>query len=272
MVNSQKEPNISHLQQAAMQMAAFINTWRSEISDKKDLAPNIAPSELEAFLKKAEKCGIAATVAAYIVLGCEYFFRIRRISGVEIDQYLDDMLTRLEKVLTPLQAYLLVQLVEPIAKKRMSNMRIPIVYGPFSLSAYQPTILFATANLGDRQPPKILVPLRRGRLPRMGPIVAGVWIDTLAEGEGGLGVNLCRILLRRKILTHEFEAWVSKIGSMLSNLTRRSFTDGWLEKWPLEELMKQCRLNPSVAFERIGDWRIFEALYSINWRRRSSAK
>jgi hypothetical protein len=232
MGNLQNRKDNSPLHSAAEQMAEFIDIWRCEISENRDLAPNISPSKLEDFLKRAEKLGIRPTVSAYIILGCEFIFRIRRMTKRDINVFLDEMEARLvggnDGLLTPLQAHILVKSVEPIAIEYLSRIRMPIAYGPWSSSDYVGLFL-SSMPLGERRQPKLLIKPRRGRIPTLGPIIAGVWIDTVAQKSKGLGIELCEILLQRKIQPQEFAHWKSKLKEIIPELSHYTFLDDWLE-------------------------------------------
>lgn len=267
----QKLKDNSPLRSAAEKMVEFIRNWRSEISDKKDIAPNISPSELEDFLTRSESQGVRPTIAAYVILGCEFTFRIRRVREKDINIFLDDMESRLgggpEPMLTPLQAHIVVKSVEPMARKLLTKIRMPIIFGPLSFSDYAGLEIFQTIPLGQRRPPRTLVSPKRGRIPIIGPIIAGVWLDLITKGGGGLGVDLCRLLLQRDVQPEEFAGWRSKLKEIIPELSKQTFYDDWLDRLPLAELIEQCQIDPMVAFaHRTAQFDLFRKLYSISWR------
>lgn len=127
--------------------------------------------------------------------------------------------------------------------------------------------IFLTIPLGQRRPPSTLVRPKRGRIPIIGPIVAGVWLDLIAKGSEVLGMDLCRLLLQRKVRQEEFVGWRSKLKEIIPELSRRTFCDDWLDRWPLADLLEQCQIKPMEAFaHRIAQHDVFRKLYSISWR------
>jgi hypothetical protein len=194
-----------------------------------------------------------------------------RMREEDTNIFLDDMEKRLgggdDQSLTPLQAHIVVKSIEPMARKLLAKIRIPIIFGPLSFSDYAGPEIFLTIPLGQRRPPRTLVSSKRGRIPVIGPIIAGVWLDLIAKGRGSLGMDLCKLLLQREVRREEFAGWRSKLKEITPELSRQTFRDDWLDKWSLVDLIEQCQIKPMVAFEhRLAQFDFFRKLYSISWR------
>lgn len=267
----QKSENNSPLRLVAEKMVDSIRAWRAEISEKKNLAPNISPFELEKLLKQSEEAGFNPTILVYITLGCEFTFRIRKITEQDIKIFLDEMEAKLNNEingwLTALQAHLLVKSIEPTARKTLKKLRIPIIVGPYVISDYSGFFL-SNMPLGERRPPRTIISPRRGRIPIIGPIIASVWIDSLAKDIRDLGINLCQILLQRVVRPQEFAGWKSKLREFIPELSVQTFQDDWLDKWSVTEMIEHCQNRPMTAFDHrilIG-YDFLNKIYSIPWR------
>ncbi len=270
-------------------MAGLIDQWRVEISESKSDRPRLDPGVLERFLRKAEDHGLAAGLVAITVLSCEWVFRIRRATEEDIER----MLYEMEKgfcnpshpILTPFQAHLLVKLLEPNLRKEIENLRITLVFGFETGTQHPGWSFFADERPREpkRIPPKQVVPRRRGPLPILGPIMAGAIVGTLIEEKSGtdggeMGRELCKILLKRKVLTHEFDAWQKTI-STLSNSWRRppvSFSECVRQAYhqtfemsgeavSVEMFLERCKTDPGSVLSCLAHQDILKAVYSEKW-------
>ncbi len=101
----------------------------------------------------------------------------------------------------------------------------------------------------------------------MGPIVAAVWLDQIASAGSELGRDLCALLLDREVQRQEFAGWRLKLKEIVSELSKGTFYDGWLDKWSPSEMVELCQRSPMRTFKfRVAQLDVFRKLYSISWR------
>jgi hypothetical protein len=231
-----------------------------------------------------EAGGLLTTLVAYTVLYCEWSFRIRRATEEDIEQALNDMVRRLgtppNGPLTVSQAQLFVNAVEPGLRKQMKGVRIPIIYG-FSPE----TFVLDWDAVPNRRAYTPLVQTRRGSLPVVGPILAGLvtealWEQLRHEPRPDVGVALCAILLARKIVPVEYAKWKQHAGAFklwrhrrpglareLARLIHRSHQQAVEQAGGLSatQLVEQCGASPESVLGRSMIPEVIQRIYTVPW-------
>lgn len=289
MENSSKAPLNSHVSLFAQKTSALIDQWRSEISKNKTYQPRIDPQKLKNFLKKSERYGVPATLVTLTVLSCEWVFRVRRATDEDIERELFDMERNLSKpmhsALNTFQAHLLMKSLESNLKKELRKRRIPIIFGFETGGPHPGWLLFQPTE--PRKPkrisPKRVIPNKRGRLPILGPILAGVVVGGLLEeklGKRGLkmGQELCAILTKRKVLSHEYQGWRKVVDDLsgsgdglrnhFSDRLKRAHHEVFVtdaEKKSPEQFLRLCETEPKSVLWRLAQEDLLEIVYSAKW-------
>lgn len=289
MENSSKAPLNSHASLFAEKMPGLIDQWRSEVSKNKNYRPRVDPRKLKHFLEKCEAQGAPPALVALTVLSCEWVFRVRRATEEDIESELFDMERNLSKpmhaALTPFQAHLLIKLLESNLKKELKNIRIPVIFR-FGTGAPHPGWFFFQPAEGrnlKRTAPKRVVPKRRGRPPILGPILAGLSVGGILEeklGEDGLkmGKDLCEILLKRKVLAHEYQGWRHIVDNLsdTGDGLRRFFSDRLRgaqhqtfemqgEAMSPERFLDRCETETKSVLWWLAQEDLLEKVYSAKW-------
>lgn len=270
----------------AREIAAFIRRWRSEISVTKDLGVTIDEQKLADFLVRMEAGGLPVTLVAYTVLYCEWQFRLRRATKEDIDRALNEMVLRLAGgptgPFTLSQAQLLVSAIEPALRQQLKGTRIPIVFG------VAPSTVIVENEVRWTYTP--LVPTKRGSVPVVGPILAGLVIDELWARRGGepqprLGADLCAILLRRRIVPAEYWKWQQNanafrlsereppgvaqwLAARLDQSHQRAVANGMSAAL----LLEQCAEEPFGAFGDCIAVELIQAICTLPWNEKKPAR
>ena len=134
-----------------------------------------------------------------------------------------------------------------------------------------------------RTTPKRVVPNKRGRPPILGPILAGVTVGGIIEeklGDEGLnmGRELCQILLKRKVLVHEYKGWrdvvdnLSDSGDGLHRYFSRRMQQGQHQTFEMqneaispERFLDRCKTEPKSVLWWIAQEDLLEKVYSAKW-------
>jgi hypothetical protein len=274
------------LLEIAKEMATLIRRWRAEMSSAKNLGVAIDEPRLADVLGRVEAGGLPVTLVVYGVLYCEWSFRVRRATNEDIESALNDIERRLcvppRGPLTTSQAHMLVNAVEPSLRKQMQGARVPIVYG-FSAE----TVVFSTDDATTRRAHTPVVPTRRGSLPVLGPIFAGLVTEALfaPHGDGArsnVGADLCAILLSRKIVPLEYAKWRKTAGAFKLWKHRKAGLTTWLaqfiqrrhrqlvaqEGFTAEQLLQQCAGAPEELLGRSLAPELIQKIYSVPWNER----
>lgn len=269
----------------ATEIAAFIRRWRSEISPTKNLGLAIDEQRLADFLVRMEGGGLPVTLVAYAVLYCEWQFRLRQATKEDIDRALNEMVLRLADVPTgPFslpQAQLLVSAIEPALRKQLKGTRIPIVFG------VAPHTLIVQDEVRWTYTP--LVPTRRGSLPVVGPILAGLVIDELWTRQHGharqprVGIELCAILLKRELVRVEYAKWKRNGKAFRLSPREAPGVTQWLASTLYEShqravnngmsaaaLLEQCAEEPFGAFGDCIAVELIQTICTLPWNERKA--
>ena len=283
MVISQKRGRNSHLPKIVAGMVALIKKWRQEISEKKDLAPNLNTLKLETLLHRIEQEGVPLLLAAYTILACEWVFRVRQPTEEDIQNEFEGMIANLSKpsngALTEFQARLLIQANERAIRKQLKGFRIPVAIG-FSTPGWHPQWFGQQKTRTADQ----LIAHRRGPFPTLGPILAGLTIEALAEEKKGssarqLGQDVCAVLFPRKILDFEYQFWKATAVKIPDHRNYTPTPRRWLaaqvrrdyellierDKMTLEELLGRCNKDPENFFTALLNRDLIFSLYQQRW-------
>ncbi len=309
--NSRKVARNSRPHDFAGPLADLIASWRAEISDKKDYGIRIATAPLTEWFRRVGPTGISAELGVHTILACEWTFRVRRATAEDIEQVLSAMERSLcspeKRILNRFQAHLLLKALEDALRKQMSGIRIPIALGFSSESAFSPYDWSKT----KREAPKRVIPAKRGRLPIVGPILAGVVVDVLSGGEvrccpvdnrGSpdhvvidalsvgkvrreavtLGQELCSILLGRRVLAVEFSNWRDLLGAttfagyplptwMAQRMRSARRRIFEQDGYTIDRFLEVCKTSPAEILWSLLDPEVVRAVFSIEWGRSKKA-
>lgn len=264
-------------------MIPYVHQWRGEISERKDMRPTLDADRIEGLFAKAHALLLPPTLVAYTVLGCEWVFRIRRATEADIRRELEAMEANLSKplhqALTPFQAHLVIRSLEPELRKRLKNTRVVIPIGFFSPGWH------STWRLGGRTEKTAaeLVPLRSGPPPVLGPILAGLTIETLLESSGdkaarGLGRAFTSAFLPREVQAQEFKGWKGRLDDLppfgtegsprfwLAAQIQRNHEKHFLrDGLSPDDFLEECGKAPESLFSALVERNLLSSLYGARW-------
>jgi hypothetical protein len=287
-----KTTSNSYLPFLAKSIAELIDQWRGEISERKNFRPRLAPNKVEAYLRKAEDNGVPATLVGLTVLMCEWVFRVRRITEKDIEQLLYEMeggfCKPRDKILTLLQARLLIKSCEKDLRKQLKNNSYPIALGFDTTRGPHPRWGLSPADRGrekKRMPPKPIVPRKTGRPPILGPIMAGVIVEALSKettskgkNRPNLGRELCALLLKREVQRQELTKWRKLISEIpygeqnLRHYLKEQVQDAYYQTFERQkyaispqEFLGKCKTEPKSALKWLASEDILTTVYSAKW-------
>lgn len=284
----------SYLSLFAEGVTALIAKWRAEMSDKNQFDIKSAAKGFKKFLQTAERHDVPAALIVHTVLACEWVFRARRLTEKDIEKELYEMESGFCKpenpVLSRSQAHLLISILEPELKKRIRDQEllIPLVFEPAEVGPHERWAWFPSQRPTEpkRSPPKRLLRDKPGRLPMPGPRVAGVIVEAIFEekikrGSHKMAVDLCTLLLDRKVQPGELTAWRKDISALLApqrdppadlrtwfkNQVWQTYEKTLLpsDVMPPEIFIERCEVYPENFFFWIKREEIFKQIYSIKW-------
>jgi hypothetical protein len=285
---SQKGSRISHGALPVEDIGRLVSQWRAELSETKDQGVRLDTTRLGAFFESGTQSGLPVTLAVYAMLACEWLFRIRPPTKTDIDDEIEETIAALSNGGRGLQDRWrwtnIINSIKPQLQKQLRGYRIFIPVGFSSAQHKTPSLLFSDGREHAGNAARPLIPPRRGRIPLLGPIMAGIAIMALGKqrGEGmarSLGQELCTILMNRKLLPHEFPGWTAKLettptsghpsptvpmrlAGVLRTGHRRAFGSGI----SLSVFIEQCFTHPRQWFgEMTQDWDILGPVAETEW-------
>lgn len=279
----------SYLPRLAIGVAMLIDEWRAEISDKKDSRPKLQPAKIDAFLQRTHARGVPALQVALAILACEWAFRVRIASSDDIENVLYEMEASfckpLSPMLTPFQAHLLINAVEPSLRRQMKNAWISIVHGFGTIDPHPRWNAFPSyaGHKPKREVPTRIVTKKRGRPPLLGPIIAGLIVEAMAEeflrkGAGTVAKEIYALLLRREVQGWELKKWrtlLEGIPNQSGNMRvwmRDRMKQAYHQTFELpgevispEHFVERCKADPRSMLWWFEHGEIIKKLYSIKW-------
>lgn len=194
---------------ALMWLVSQINSWRKEAG----IVRKINAMPLERILTRIQKVGVEEELAAYVVLGCEWLFRVKRISDRDIEEMLLEIEDALVKILEPNDhlAYWMTEAIAPNFRKVLQKEGRMLV----SLGLYLPgessigRFLFREDEKGPKRTrPTKVVPERRGPIPWPAPWIASCLVERIFpenyRGKTSLAMDLASVLAGRSIEPADF--------------------------------------------------------------------
>jgi hypothetical protein len=290
MEKSSKQAPYSYPPSLAQEVAGLVEGWRAEAApNNKRQKKSLDPKAIDEYLMKAESTGMPALLVTYALLGCEWVFRSKVATEEDIEKVLYQMQSGFCKhahpILTRFQAHILIKSLEQNLRKQMKGLRIPIILG-FDAPGSEPFwSLFQLA--GGKNPkrvvPKQIVKVKKGRLPLLGPIIAGVVTAALFETDQpkiarGMGLKLAELLLKREVQRQEFRKWEKILGTLKigeKNIRDHLRDSAWAayqqsfvaksDKLTPELLLKKCRTSPEDVLFWFSRPEVLEQVYSAKW-------
>mgnify|MGYP001588338990 CR=1 FL=1 len=284
------QPLYSYPPFLAQEMAELINVWRSEIVPNNDRRnKKLEPKAINEYLQKAESLGVPALLVTYALLGCEWVFRTRTATEEDIEEALYEMQSGfckpLHPILTRFQAHILIKSLEPSLRRQMKGLRIPVILG-FDAPGSEPFWSLFLPGGGKNQKrvtPKQIVKVKKGRLPLLGPIIAGVVTAALFETDQPkiarrMGRELAGLLLKREVQKQEFRSWEKILGTLkigeenirdrLRDRARADYQQSFVTKSDMmspELFLKKCRSSPQEVLFWFSHVEVLEQVYSAKW-------
>lgn len=178
-----------------------IAKWRIEAEQTR--TPDL--DTLRRVVSEIAESGVPEGLVVYVVLGCEWLFRARKVTDADVEEVLGRLRGRLSNSFRDQSlGYLVTEALRTsIGELVRREGRVAPAYGLF-LPAAPPLFrgLFSEYYKGEQEyQPERLAPVRQGAPPWPGPWVAAIVVKRLLEtkGVGGLSLalNLTEALLGR---------------------------------------------------------------------------
>ncbi len=184
-----------------------VRDWRKEAG----ILRKIDDESLLEALGHIQAAGVQEGLAVYVILGCEWLFRIRKVSKDEIDRMLEEIEDGFSKIMEPHLAYWIIEAIGPTIRKFLEREgRVMVSLGLYVTDlSLHPSLkgLFYPEGY-KRTPPKRILPPKPGRVPWPAPWIAGCMVAQLLQEKGpgrpGLPIDLVSALLDREIEPRDF--------------------------------------------------------------------
>lgn len=277
--------------------AAMIRDWRSEVAKQWSVsALKLEQPELVALLGTWQARGLDPETVLWAVLGAEWLFRARRATDEDVRAELNKIRDALLRGSPdPNHAVLVVEVAGRSISRALKKGRYLLSYGTFTLPSASLVMRYARGSrpITESDPVQTLpvVRMRRGPIPKLGPYIASVLVQGMADrralhGDSSVqpGLALASLLLKRRVLEHEFLAWkatldlpISDPAPGLSEPEHRKTLGDWLlfrfERmhgsmsagigW--NNFCHEARHNPAFIFGCVGDLQTARDLYGLQW-------
>ena len=183
----------SGARQARPWLVQQVREWRAAVGDR----GQIDREGLDEALAKVAAAGLPQGLAAYVVLGCEWLFRLRDFGPQDVERFLRHIQATLEPVMGADEAEVVTKALEPgVLTQLRSHRQLAAVL------EWEPPKLFPsgtnTEGVEGGVPTKPLIPIRPGPAPKLAPWIAGLIVERLLEARGprrpSLGLGLTEAL------------------------------------------------------------------------------
>lgn len=156
-----------------------VQDWRMRVGNRAEIDGHLLARPM---LRLAER-GLQESLCGYVILGCEWMFRLRT-SGPQDAQI---VLARIELRLLPIlgdEAWFLTEALAPSVRKLLKQRRTLAAEWedePRRVVVTEPEAIGIGRVRDLRLPPRPSIPSRRGPAPRPAPWIAGLIIEQLVE-------------------------------------------------------------------------------------------
>ncbi len=194
--NSQEHADRSRIDHEGLGWALTkIREWRGRVENRTEIDDQLLAKEM---VRLAES-GVPESLLGFVILGCEWMFRIRTFEPRDADTVLAHIESRLLPVLHE-HAWLVTEALAPSVRKLLKTQRVlALVWediphevfvptGPKSVdNSLVPYDAGYIARLRTRPEPSIRA--RRGPPPKPAPWIAGVIAERLRDDQKGVGIQ-----------------------------------------------------------------------------------
>ncbi len=212
----------------------LLEEWRGAVRDQWLPAElQLSPGKLREALDLWKGFGLDPGELLYLILGTEWIFRARPVTGEDIERELGKIESNLAKpghpVLEPWQASLVTSALAPSIRAQMAGQRYLVSLGRWTMpDRHRSLELLAHARSESpppRQGPRRLLEGKTGPVPKVGPIVAALVAEAIARERNltassrrSVGIAIARLLLCREVVSSELLGW----GRVLERLAAAS--------------------------------------------------
>jgi hypothetical protein len=283
----------------ASEVAHQVKAWRKDIETEwgaRSLELDV--HALGEVLAKAEGLGLDPYLVAFVIMGAEWLFRARRLTGEEIGAKLDELEQRLsQSVLAdwePELASLLVGGIAESALKALDGVVYLVSLGTWATPKYTwRNSLRASAGSSGAAQELIYPPAKPGVIPKLSPIIAGLIVEGLAErvcpphsGAQALGIQVTSLLRKQRVQNGDFVQWRKRLSIAAPNLPTGCTGEPEpkdLREWLIQRWMRAYDFTlsgpswtvfllavadtPGGEFWQISEKEVLATLYSLAWRR-----
>lgn len=171
-----------------------IRDWRSRVKNR----TGINEEWITTKISRLAECGVQESLAGFVILGCEWMFRLRTLQPGDAKV----ILARIESRLLPVlhgDAWLVTEALASSIRKLMKTQRVlasewedmPREVFVASTPNSLPAQLYDVGYLARlRTRPDPLIRARRGPAPKLAPWIAGVIVERLIAKQRGEGYQL----------------------------------------------------------------------------------
>lgn len=159
---------------------ARITDWRARVGNR----TKIGRGRLADIVGRIERAGVGRSLTCFVLLGCEWAFRLRETGPVDTENALARIEGHLANVLTRDDAWVVTEALAPMIGKLLRRHR---ALAP-ELEDERSRFTFGDQDTGrgmyDRElrtPPRPSILARPGPVPRPAPWIAGVVVERLLE-------------------------------------------------------------------------------------------
>jgi hypothetical protein len=296
------DPEIPSPRQMAEEAVELLRGWRAEAAKQwTDMPVEADPEALRTVLQSGEAFGVKLLASLCVVLKCEWLYRARRATADDIEGELWGIRNGLSKslrgALTPDQAALVVEALRAGITKRLQSRRYLVSLRTWAVPAHG--LPFRGGGTKCRPEnatdfPVDVVKTKRGRVPKVGPMVASVLYAGLLERAGAapskadrLGADLGSVLLSRTVLLPEFRGWKAALDRPVPDpahpeeqttlrswlVSRAAGGPSFLERdrgWQM--LRDLAAREPQTVFVGRRDAQVAARLYAITWSEKNPSK
>ncbi len=296
MDSSAEVPETSPLVSRVADATRLVRAWRSEVAGQWKGGLEIDQEKMVALLHDGHRLGLDPEMVLWAVLGAEWLLRARPATDADVEAELAKIRNALLRGSSdPNHAILVEEVAGRALRRELKRRRFLVSYGAFTV----PSALLLMGMARGSRPGTAAAParlrsavkVRRGRIPNLGPIIAAVVIQGIAERftrgrvkSDHLGRAAAKALLSREVLPVEFRKWKKRVNVSicdprphLSEPERRTTLRDWLVfrferyysntsgrlNW--EGFCHEATTNPTFVFSSAGDQEDARSLYSLHW-------
>lgn len=288
--------NAHFFAQMASHVSENVEQWRAEVPKLwKPRHQKLDVALLEAFFARTRSMGLDPRFAGHVILGFEWVFRTRPLSKRDIESDLDEIQEKLRRSpIAEWKPWLASLIVGAAAKEALKNLHEPrylVSLGQWATPEYD-WRHFLDDDRTTKRDGQILSSSKSGAVPRLGPILASLIIERIAEiahrrrGSKALALELASLLLKRRVQPGEFNVWRRAVRipapDRPTGMTRHAAPPDlhdWLVQRSISsydiafaergrdwaEYTHELTHNPLALFAPLADLEVIALLYSLSW-------